>query len=146
MTRLIAYADLDALGEIAAEGYDTWGQPSLIGVDIAKGFAQVTNAPFAAEAALPGFLVLSLIPRLVPQPDWSIVGHSGVLNLGCPTIRFPTKARVGAALQGRRKLAAARHHPRGALMTLEFEVREAGKEEFCMLAQNELLYLSGQAR
>ena len=146
MTRLIAHDDLAALDMIAAAGFDPWGPPATIGADIAESFAQVSGARPAGGETLHGYLVLSLISRLVPLPDWAVSGHSGVLNLGCPTVRFPATAPVGAALQGRRRLCSARQHPRGTLITLEFEVRETGAQGPCMIAQNDLLYLAGQAR
>lgn len=146
MTRQIAFDDLAGLEAIATAGFDPWGAPATIGADIAESFAQISGAASGAGDTLPGYLVLSLVARLVPLPDWAVSGHSGALNLGCPTIRFPATAPVGASLQGRRRLCSAREHPRGTLITLEFEVRENGTEAPCMVAQNDLLYLSGQAR
>ncbi|QOV96423.1 hypothetical protein [Novosphingobium sp. ES2-1] len=145
MDRLIPHDDLSALAGISAEGFAPWGELVTIGPQQAERFARVCGTAANAGDALPGFLILSLVPRLVPAPDWSITGHSGVLNLGCPSIRFPAIARAGAALQGRRQLSAVRKHPRGTLITLEFEVREAGMEQSCMIALNELLYLSGRS-
>ena len=142
----VAYNDLASLAAIAAQGFDPWGQAVTVGEQITTGFAHVTGASAAADGTLTGFLILSLSPRLIPPADWTITGHSGALNLGCLTIRYPAPARVGAALQGRRKLLSAREHPRGTLLTLAFEVREEGAQAPCLTAQSELLYLGGRAQ
>ncbi len=142
--RPVAYNDLASLAAIATQGFGPWGTAVTVDAEIATGFAHVTGANSAADGTLSGFLILSLAPRLIPPADWTITGHTGALNLGSPTIRYPTPARVGASLRGRSKLTSAREHPRGTLLTLGFEVQEVGANEPCMTAQSELLYLAGK--
>ena len=144
MSLAVAYNDLGALSAIAAQGFAEWGDPVRIGSDIAAGFAKVIGTSALPDGALAGVLILSLAPRLIPPMDWAVTGHSGALNLGCPTIRYPAKAQIDANLRGRSRLTSAREHPRGTLITLDFEVQEVGANEPCMTAQSELLYLAGK--
>ncbi len=146
MTRAVPFDDFAALAAVAAEGFTPWGGTVTVGSNAAAEFARITGAAGLAGAMLPGSLILSLVPRIMPPRGWALVGYSGALNLGCPHIRYPAAAGIGTALEGRSRLASARAHQRGTLVTLEFEVRAAGTESLCLMAHNELLYLVGTQR
>ncbi|MCP5395254.1 MAG: hypothetical protein H6918_00715 [Sphingomonadaceae bacterium] len=143
MTKAIPFDDLAAFAVLVETGFGQWGQATAISAKQADDFARVTGVA-AQDGMLPGCMLQSLLPRLVPTPTWIVEGHSGALNLGAPTTRFPCPVAVGASVQGRSRLAAAREHPRGTILGMEFEMREPGANGPCMRSLIEVLYLGGR--
>lgn len=140
MSEAIRFDDYVAFDNVAARGFIPWGPPVAIERDTVSAFLRVTGAPGDAET-IPGLMLQSLLPRLMPGHDWSVTGHKGALNLGSPTMRFSHQVRSGVRLQGRSRLASTREHPRGTLMAMDFELREEGSDTPCLQSTIELLYL-----
>lgn len=144
MTQHIRFDDYAALGQIKARGFRDWGPPVTVGDDIVTGFEDIIGIQ-PDDGHIPGSLLLSLLPRLVQPNDWSMTGHTGAINLGCPSVRYPVQALIGATLHGRSRLAEAKPHPKGTLLAFEFEIQEAGVEQPCLQSTVELLYLGGKS-
>lgn len=142
MKRDVRFDNMDALAEIVAGGFGGWGPPVTISPDKVSDFCAV-SAPDPLGAPVPGFLLTGLLSLLSPVIDWEVSGYNGALNLGCPTIRFPTPVTVNSAVRGRMRLAGARAHSRGTIVTLQFDVRAEGATESCLDCSMELLYLGG---
>lgn len=140
MSEAVSYEDFEAFARIAARGFGDWGPPVRIEREAVEMFCRVTGAP-EGDGHIPGILLQAMLPRLVPANDWSVTGHRGAINLGCPTLRYPVQAPTEAELRGRSRLIGARQHPKGTLLALEFEVQEVGAEEPCLRSIVELLYL-----
>ena len=136
----IRFDDYDGFARIEARGFTAWGPEVPLERETVAAFLAVTGAP-GDGAQIPGVMLQAMLPRLVPGHDWEVTGHSGAINLGSPTIRFPMPAQAGARLRGRSRLSAAKPHPKGTLIAMDFEVREEGVESPCLRSTLELLYL-----
>ncbi|OCC25144.1 hypothetical protein MB02_00130 [Croceicoccus estronivorus] len=143
MSQDISYDDFDALAAIEARGFTPWGPPLTIGLEAVKAFQDVTGAQ-SENGHIPGVMLQAMLPRLVPALDWSVTGHSGAINLGSPSIRYPVRIQCGAQLCGRSRLASAKAHPKGTLIALEFEVRGQDTQKPCLKSTIELLYLEAK--
>ena len=142
--RPIRYDDLAALNAIAKRGFGPWGTALPIGERETAGFTRATGI-VASDGNIPGCLLLSAMPRLMPSNDWAICGYSGAVNLGCPALRFPAPAPIGASVQGRSRLASARPHPKGTIIAIDFEARIEHVATPCLTATVEVLYIGGGA-
>lgn len=139
-TQAIRYDDYDAFAKVEATGFIPWGEAIPVGRETVQRFLEVTGAP-GDGAIIPGVMLQAMLPKLVPGHGWSVTGHSGAVNLGSPTIRFPVPAPAGAKLRGRSRLSAAKPHPKGTLIAMAFELREDGVDQPCLQSTIELLYL-----
>lgn len=144
MTQEIRFDDYQGFATIEARGFTPWGPVVTVGKETVRAFLHVTGA--AGDGVLiPGVMLQAMLPKLAPDQDWSVTGHSGAINLGSPSIRFPMQASGGAHLRGRSRLSTAKPHPKGTLIALDFEVREEGAESPCLQSTIELLYLGTKA-
>ncbi len=140
----IRFDDYHGFARIEARGFTAWGPDVPLERETVAAFLAVTGAP-GDGAKIPGVMLQAMLPRLVPGHDWEVTGHSGAINLGSPTIRFPVPAPAGARLCGRSRLSAATRHARGTVVAMEFEVIEHGAAEPCLRSIIELLYLGQPA-
>lgn len=140
MSVTVRFDDLPALAAIAATGFGDWHAPLIIDAERVAAFARITGT-HADDGTIPGNLLQAMLPLLVPDRGWTLTGHAGAVNLGGPGTRFPAAAKVGATLRARFRLAEATPHARGTLITLDYEARQAGAAEPCLLTAVQLLYL-----
>lgn len=140
MSEAVRFDDFPALSAITARGFDDWGDEIEIDAARVAGFGRVTGTS-AAAGAIPGCMLQSMLPVLVPERSWSVSGNSSAINLGSPSIRFPAPAPVGARLRGRARLAGVAPHARGVIHTLEFEVRADDAADPCLRSSVDLLYM-----
>ena len=140
MTQEIRFDDYQGFAAIEARGFTPWGPVVAIEQETVREFLRVTGAP-GDGTLIPGVMLQAMLPKLAPGQDWSVTGYGGAVNLGSPSIRFPVQAQGGAHLRGRSRLSAAKPHPKGTLIAMDFEVREEGVESSCLRSTLELLYL-----
>lgn len=144
MGETIRFDDYAHFALVEAYGFAPWGPPVPIERSTVDAFLTVTGASGDGDQ-IPGVMLQAMLPKLVPGHDWQVTGYSGAINLGSPSIRFPVRAQAGAQLQGRSRLAAAKPHPRGTVIAMEFEVIETGADEVCLRSTIELLYMGARA-
>lgn len=144
MSEQVRFDDYEHFARIEARGFIPWGPPVMIGKDSVEAFLTVTGAT-GDPATIPGVMLQAMLPKLIPGHDWSVTGHSGAVNMGSPSIRFPVPAKSGAQLCGRSRLASAKPHAKGTIVTMEFEIREEGAETPCLQSSIELLYLGARS-
>lgn len=140
----IGFDDREAIETLAKRGFGEWGPAFHISAEVVDGFTRTTGT-VDTDGAIPGFLILSLLPRIMPTAEWRIEGHKSTLNMGCSTLRFPATAPIDAYLQGRSRIVSTKSHPRGCIVAFEYEAREEGSRISCMLATIELLYIGAPA-
>lgn len=141
--RFIDFTDLPALDVIIAEGFCDWSTASVISVEDLLAYSEVTGI-LSPDAKIPGPMILSLLPRIMPPLSWKITGYSGGVNLGCPEYRFPVPVKTGSAVSGRSRLVSAKSTPQGTVIKREFEARQEGCALLCLTAMVEILYLGAQ--
>ena len=144
MTETIVFDDYARFALVEERGFTPWGPAVPVDRATVSAFLTVTGAP-GNQAQIPGVMLQAMLPKLVPGQDWQVTGHSGAINLGSPSIRFPVPAQAGAEYHGRSRLSAAKPHPKGTLVAMEFEVIEAGADEVCLRSTIELLYMGTRA-
>ncbi len=144
MTRAVRFDDLDALAEVKAAGFGPWGPQVVVDAELVAAYRAIAGA-HPLDREVPGFLIASLLPRLAPPNDWRIEGHTSVINMGCPRIRFPAPTPIGARLRARSRIADVRAHARGTVVTLEFEVRAEDSGTDALDCTIELLYVGARA-
>lgn len=143
--KAVAFDDRAALDAVIAAGFGGWGPPCAITQERVVAFERVAgrDGRTGVETA-PGAMLIALMPRYAPVNDWQITGHRFAINLGASTIRFPAPVPVGASLRGRSRLAGARPHARGMVISYAFDVREEDASDPGLAITLDILY-SGAA-
>ena len=144
MAEAIRFDDYARFALVEQRGFAPWGPAVPVERATVDAFLTVTGAPGDGRH-IPGVMLQAMLPKLVPGHDWQVTGHNGAINLGSPSIRFPVPAPAGAQLHGRSRLAAAKPHPKGTVIAMEFEVIEADAEDVCLRSVIELLYMGARA-
>lgn len=140
-TDMIDPNDQETLDKMIAEGFSPWSSAVTIDKKMVEEFLALTSVP-QDSANIPGIMLQALLPKMTPGDSWKMIANHGVINLGCPSIRFPKSVKSDAQFQGRGRLAATRGHKKGVITTMAFEIREMGDDTPCLESTMEILYLT----
>lgn len=151
----VRFDDLEGLQSFASGAFGPWGVSLEITQEMIWQFAELSGdhqwihvdperarreGPFGAPVAH-GMLIMSVLPRIMPQTPWQITGHGAALNYGSDGMRFLAPVLAGRAIQARTRLAAAARHARGSLVTTETAVHVLDQEKPALLYRVQVLYL-----
>jgi hypothetical protein len=147
--------DIDAINAAASDEFGDWGPEVEVTQDMINDFADLTGdhqwihvdiekanaGPFGGPIAH-GFLTLSLLPAISPQP---IVpeGISGAINYGADKLRFLAPVPAGSKVHARARLVKAEKKATGTLVTTETAVNVVGNDKPSVLYQMLVLYMGG---
>ena len=153
--QLVRFDDLEGLQSFVSSEFGPWGDSLEITQELIWQFADLsgdhqwihvdperarTEGPFGAPVAH-GMLIMSVLPRIVPQNAWQVTGHGAALNYGSDGLRFLAPVLAGMTIHARTRLASAVKHPKGSLVTTETAVHVVGQEKPALLYRIQLLYM-----
>lgn len=151
----VQFDDLERLQSFISTEFGNWGDTLEITQDMIWQFADLSgdhqwihvdperarrDGPFGAPVAH-GMLIMSVLPRVIPQNAWQIAGHGAALNFGSDGLRFMAPVLAGMSIQARTRLAAVAQHPKGSLVTTETAVHVVGQEKPALLYRVQVLYM-----
>jgi acyl dehydratase len=154
--REVRFDDVDGLNACAGEMGD-WGPEAEVTQDMIDRFAELTGdhqwihvdverarreSPFGGPIAH-GFLVLSLLPRMMGAVEPTITGHRNAVNYGAEKLRFMSPVPAGSAIHARGRLLRAEAKPKGTLVTSELEAAVVGAERPSLVYAMQILYMGG---
>jgi acyl dehydratase len=97
--------------------------------------ARAAKTPFGATVAH-GYLMLSLLPHLTSQPDFSIEGELMTVNYGLNKVRFVNPVKVNSEVRAVRTIRAAEERQPGQwLITTEVTVEIKGASKPALVAE-----------
>jgi len=152
--KTIACADLAALQQEISTEFGPWSAPLTVTQDMIERFADLTGdrqwihvdverarreSPLGTTIAH-GFLLLSLLPRLQPEPRFKLTDYRGALNYGSNNLRFLAVVPAEGRIHARQRLAAVESKPKGVLLTHELAVHNVGDERPALLYNLQVLY------
>src|SRR5699024_1133479 len=114
---------------------DATGDDRWIHVDQEK----PKSGPFGTTIA-PGYLTLSLIPRLGGQ-NYSVDGIRMGINYGLGKVRFPSVVPVGSRVRASVELVDVVDKPQGKQVTVRTTVEIEGGEKPACVAESIALYV-----
>lgn len=151
----VQFDELERLQSFVGNEFGSWGEKLEVTQDMIWQFADLsgdhqwihvdperarTEGPFGAPVAH-GMLVMSILPRIMPQNPWRITGHGAALNYGSDGLRFMAPVLAGMTVHARTRLAAAVRHAKGSLVTTETAVHVVDQARPALLYRAQLLYI-----
>jgi acyl dehydratase len=139
--------------EISAE-FGAWSAPLQVTQAMIDQFADLTGdrqwihidverarreSPLGTTIAH-GFLLLSLMPRLQPEPVFRLTDYVGALNYGSNNLRFLAPVPADSQLHARNRLAAVEQKSKGVLLTYEVAIHVVGSDKPALLYSLQVLY------
>lgn len=112
------------------------GDRQWIHTDVARARCE---SPYGGTIAH-GFLILGLLPRIQPQPQFQVVGHRSVANYGSAGFRFLAAVPADSRIRSRQKLVAVEQRSKGALLTSEVVIQAEGSPKPALVYNMLLLY------
>jgi acyl dehydratase len=152
--KTIRCADVAALEQEICAEFGAWSAPLTVTQAMINQFAELTGdhqwihvdverarreSPHGATIAH-GFLLLSLLPRLQPEPRFKVTDYRGALNYGSNNLRFLAAVPAGSSIHAHQRLAAVENKPKGVLLTHEMAVHNVGSERPALLYNLQVLY------
>lgn len=150
----LAFDDIAALSAEISDAFGPWGETCELTQSMIDTFAQLTtdkqwihvdperakSGPFGATIAH-GFLVLSLMPAVLPPLCYRLKGFSAAINYGIRDLRFLQPVTAGSRIHARSRLQAVTAHRRGTLLTQGVEIQRVDADRPAVAMSLELLYV-----
>lgn len=150
----LAFDDIAALSAEISDAFGPWGETCELTQSMIDTFAQLTtdkqwihvdperakSGPFGATIAH-GFLVLSLMPAVLPPLSYRLKGFSAAINYGIRDLRFLQPVPAGSRIHARSRLQAVTAHRRGTLLTQGVEIQRVDADRPAVAMSLELLYV-----
>ena len=147
--------DIDGINAAASDEFGDWGPEVEVTQEMINDFADLTGdhqwihvdiekanaGPFGGPIAH-GFLTLSLLPAIVPQP---LVpeGIGGAINYGADKLRFLAPVPAGSKVHARARLVGAEKKSSGTLVRTEAAIHVVGSDTPSVLYEMLVLYMGG---
>ncbi len=151
--------DVEALRALVTPEFGPWGIEEEVTQERINHFADVTcdhqwihvdverakaESPFGGTIAH-GFLVMSLLPALMPPSGFELTGHIMAVNYGGGEYRFVSPVPAGSRVHARTRLAGVEDKGKGILLTQAVEVAVVGSEKPALAGSVKVLYVPGPA-
>jgi acyl dehydratase len=146
--------DLGALRAKIGDDYGPWSESFEVTQQLIDSYAELTGdkqwihtdverarreSPYGATIAH-GFLILSLIPRVQSQQEFTVINHSSVANYGSKGFRFVAPVLAASHIRSRKKLVVVEEHAKGVLLTSELVIQTEGSSKPALVYNMTLLY------
>lgn len=118
---------------------DATGDHQWIHVDVERA---ARESPFKTTIAH-GFLLLSLLPKLIENKNPSIVGMGSTVNYGAERLRFVSPVPAGSMVHARSRLVHVKPRVKGTQITTEVDIRVVGAPRPALLYQSVALLFPG---
>ncbi len=150
----IAFDNVDAINAAASDDFGQWGPEVVVDQDMVNQFAELTGdrqwihidvercereSPFGGPI-VHGFFTLSLLPQVMPKPDFTFTGIKNAVNYGSDGFRFLSPVPVGSTVHAKTRLVGAEAHKAGTLATTETAIHAKGNEKPALLYKGKVLY------
>ncbi|OGF63161.1 hypothetical protein A2662_00745 [Candidatus Giovannonibacteria bacterium RIFCSPHIGHO2_01_FULL_45_33] len=152
--KTIDVKDIAALQAEVSEKFGPWGPEITVTQDKINLFADATEdrqwihvdverakreSPFRKKTIAHGFLVMSLMPALMPPPEFELTGYKMIINNG-GQYRFMGLVLTGSTLHARTRLAAIEKIGKRTLVTQAVEIAALDSKNPDFTANIKFLY------
>ena len=141
---------------IHQDAWSSWGKERTVTLEDIRSFGALTDnqqwihedqeratreGPYSGLIAH-GLLLVSLIPSLLPEEDYVVVGHSVRIVRGIDHLRLPAPVYLGETVHARVRLTNVRSAPsgKGTILTRAVEVWSTVGEKPAVVCSLELQY------
>lgn len=118
---------------------DLTGDRQWIHVDVERA---TRESPFKTTIAH-GFLLLSLLPKLIENARPRIVGMGSTVNYGAERLRFVSPVPAGSMIHARSRIVHVKPRAKGTQITTEVDIRVVGAPRPALLYQSVALLFPG---
>lgn len=150
------YNDVEGMQELVSEEFGAWSSEIAITQDLINNFAEMTGddywmhtdpeqcktqSPFGSTIAH-GFLTLVLLPKMMTEQTFEVVGFNNMLNYGSNKLRFTGAVPVGSQLHTRSRVKSVEQTPKGqTCVTMENHIHVAGQDRPAVVYELMFMYM-----
>lgn len=153
----VRFDDIPTLQRLVSDEFGKYGPELRVTQDMIDRFADLTGdrqwihvdveraakeSPFRATIAH-GFLLLSLLPKLIEDAKPRIVGMGSTVNYGAEKLRFVSPVPAESMIHARTRLVHVRPRAKGTQVTTEVDIRVVGAPRPALLYQSVALLFPG---
>ncbi|MBN7796928.1 MaoC family dehydratase [Parahaliea mediterranea] len=150
----IDFRDIDTLRGAISDDYGEWSGDFLISQELINQFAELSGdsqwihvdperakleSPFGCTIAH-GFLLLAIMPQVRPPQNFTVKGHTSVVNYGSSGLRFLDPVPSGSYIRSRQKLFDVEAKKSGTLLTFEVAFQVKSMDRPSLIYNMALLY------